>query len=54
MRIVAISDSHKRSYVIDKILEAEKEAKHIFFLGDNTSDIEDFIYICILKKVFIL
>lgn len=44
MRIVAISDSHKRSYVIDKILEAEKEAKHIFFLGDNTSDIEDIIY----------
>ncbi len=44
MRIVVISDSHKRTTVIDKILEAEADAKHIFFLGDNTSDIEDFIY----------
>ena len=42
MRIVVISDSHKRTMVIDKILSTQKEAKHIFFLGDNTDDIEDF------------
>lgn len=42
MRIVIISDSHRRTGVIDKILSAQKEAKHVFFLGDNASDMEDF------------
>ena len=42
MRIVVISDSHRRSGVIDKILGAQTEARHIFFLGDNVSDMEDF------------
>ena len=45
MRIVVISDSHKRTNIIDRIISSQKEAKHIFFLGDNTSDIEDFEYI---------
>ncbi|MBR6509182.1 MAG: metallophosphoesterase [Clostridia bacterium] len=44
MRIVVISDSHKQTSVIDKILNAQPDAKHIFFLGDNVSDIEDFEY----------
>ncbi len=42
MRIVVISDSHKNTYIIDKILSRENEALHIFFLGDNIADIEDF------------
>lgn len=45
MRIVVISDSHKRKGVIDDILSAQPEAKHVFFLGDNVSDIEDFEFI---------
>ena len=45
MRIVVISDSHRRSDVIEKILNAQKTAKHVFFLGDNTADIEDFEYL---------
>lgn len=45
MRIVVISDSHKRRGVIDKILSAQPEAEHIFFLGDNVSDIEDYEFI---------
>lgn len=44
MRIAVISDSHKRTNVIDKILADESDVKHIFFLGDNTSDIENFTY----------
>jgi putative phosphoesterase len=45
MRIVVISDSHKRTGVIDKILSSQTEAKHVFFLGDNIDDIEDFEYL---------
>lgn len=42
MRIVVISDSHRNSRVIDKILASQPDASHVFFLGDNTADIEDF------------
>ena len=42
MRIVVISDSHKNTRVIDKILDSQPDAKYVFFLGDNVSDIEDF------------
>ena len=45
MRILVISDSHRRSAVIDKIIESQPTARHIFFLGDNASDIEDFEFI---------
>ncbi len=45
MRIVVISDSHKRSRIIEKILDSQPEAKHVFFLGDLVSDIEDLQYI---------
>lgn len=54
MRIVVISDSHKRTMVIDKILSAQKEAKHIFFLGDNTDDIEDFKFMYPEKEFHIV
>ncbi len=42
MRILVISDSHKNSFVIDKILSRHTDVRHVFFLGDNVSDIEDF------------
>ena len=45
MRIVVISDSHKRTNVIDDILSAESEARHVFFLGDNISDLDDFEFL---------
>ncbi len=45
MRILVISDSHRKTNVIDKIICAQPDAKHIFFLGDNTADIEDFVFL---------
>ena len=42
MRILVISDSHRNTRVIDKILSAQPDARHVFFLGDNVGDIEDF------------
>ena len=42
MRFLVISDSHRNTLVIDKILSAQPDAKHVFFLGDCTADIEDF------------
>lgn len=45
MRIVVISDSHKNTRVIDKILSSQPQAKYVFFLGDNVTDIEDFGYL---------
>ena len=54
MRILVISDSHKRTSVIDKIIAAETGAMHIFFLGDNVSDIEDFEFIYPDKKFHIV
>ena len=43
MRIVVISESHRRSGNIRRILDAQQSARHIFFLGDVTGDIEDLI-----------
>lgn len=45
MRIIVISDSHRNTGVIDKILRSQPEAHHVFFLGDNIADIEDFEYL---------
>lgn len=42
MRITVISDSHHRSGIIDKILSVQEQSRHIFFLGDNVTDIEDY------------
>ncbi len=52
MRIVIISDSHRRTGVIDKILTAQKDARYVFFLGDNAADIEDFEYLYPDKTFF--
>lgn len=42
MRILVISDSHGNTGVIDKILNAQPQARYVFFLGDKVDDIEDF------------
>lgn len=41
MRLVAISDTHGRYSLIDRVLNKEPEAKEVFFLGDVVSDIEE-------------
>lgn len=45
MKILVISDSHKNTSVLDKILLSEQTCSEVFFLGDVTDDIEDFRYI---------
>ena len=52
MRIVVISDSHKNTRVIDKILSSQPDARYVFFLGDNVADIEDFEFIYPEKSFF--
>ena len=52
MRIVVISDSHKNTRVIDKILDSQPDAKAVFFLGDNITDIEDFEFMYPDKRFF--
>ena len=42
MRILVISDSHGRHSAIERAIDAQPEAKHIFFLGDRLADIEYF------------
>ncbi len=45
MRLLVISDSHSRRGEIEKAIESQSDAKHIFFLGDCVRDIEDYTYI---------
>lgn len=52
MRIIVISDSHKNTRCIEKILDAQPDAKYVFFLGDNASDIEDFEFLYPDKRFF--
>ena len=54
MRIVVISDSHGRGSIVDRIIRREKQAEAIIFLGDVTSDIEDFTYEYTDKKFYIV
>lgn len=54
MRIAIISDSHGRGSVVDKILRRENNADIFIFLGDITSDIEDFKYEYTDKKFYIV
>ncbi len=54
MRIIVISDSHKRSDIVEKIIYAQPEAKAVFFLGDCAGDIEDLQYIFPNMRFFIL
>lgn len=43
MRLTVISDSHKKSGAIDRILR-HTDSKEIFFLGDVVGDIDDFVF----------
>ena len=54
MRIAVISDSHGRGSIVDRILRRERNADAIVFLGDVTSDIEDFTYEYTDKKFYIV
>ena len=54
MRIVVISDSHGHGSVVDRIIRRENTADAIIFLGDVTSDIEDFTYEYTDKKFYIV
>ncbi len=54
LRIVVISDSHKRSDIIEKILYAQPDATDVFFLGDCVGDIEDLQYIFTNKRFHIV
>ncbi|MBE6787185.1 MAG: YfcE family phosphodiesterase [Ruminococcaceae bacterium] len=54
LRIVVISDSHKRSDIVEKILYAQPDACDVFFLGDCAADIEDLRYIFTNKRFHIL
>lgn len=45
MRILVISDSHGRCGKIEKAIEEQPAATHIFFLGDCVRDIEDYPFI---------
>lgn len=54
MRIAIISDSHGHGSIVDRIIRRESQSKAIIFLGDVTSDIEDFVYEYIDKKFYIV
>ncbi len=40
MRIVVISDSHRKYNIVERILRDQPTAHHVFFLGDVLTDIE--------------
>lgn len=54
MRIAVISDSHGHGSIVDRIIRREKQAEIIIFLGDITSDIEDFTYEYTDKRFYIV
>lgn len=54
MRILVISDSHRRGSIVDRIIERHPDAAHVFFLGDVTGDIEDLQYAYGDKKFHIV
>lgn len=41
MRLLAISDTHGRPALIDRVLRREAEVREVFFLGDVVRDIEE-------------
>ncbi|MEE0945828.1 MAG: YfcE family phosphodiesterase [Acutalibacteraceae bacterium] len=40
MRILVLSDSHRNLYAVKSVLNRHGDIKEIFFLGDNTDDID--------------
>ena len=45
MRILVLSDSHGSIGALDRIIDKEQSASHIFFLGDLVRDIKNLTYI---------
>ena len=41
MRILVVSDSHRNTSVLRKIINSQPEAENVIFLGDNTGDIDE-------------
>lgn len=41
MRILVVSDSHRNTSVLRKIINAQPEAENVIFLGDNAGDIDE-------------
>ena len=41
MRLLVLSDTHGKALLIDRVLQIEKDAKEVFFLGDVVSDVEE-------------
>lgn len=41
MRILVISDSHNRVATVEKIIRSQPNARVVFFLGDNASDMDE-------------
>lgn len=54
MRIAVISDSHGKGSIVDRIIRREKDTQAVVFLGDVTTDIEDFTYEYADKKFYIV
>ena len=54
MKLLVISDSHKQSKVVDRIIRRCSDAKHIFFLGDSADDIDDLRYVYTDRNFYIL
>lgn len=44
LRVLVISDSHRSVGTVERIILSQPQAKHIFFLGDNTADVEKLSY----------
>lgn len=53
MRIVVISDSHKRKYHLFAAIEAEPTAEVVYFLGDGADEFEEAIFRYSHEKAFI-
>lgn len=54
MRIVVISDTHRRGDIAERILNQQPQAQEVFFLGDLTDDIEDVQYVFTDKRFHIV
>lgn len=54
MRILVLSDMHKRRSNFEKAVEAQPEAKHVIFLGDGADDAAELASFYSEKNFYIL
>ena len=54
MKLLVISDSHKADNTVEDIICRHPDIKHIFFLGDNTADIENLEFLYDDKNFYIV